>query len=47
MTKVKLVYFFLKTGDEASKVLTNSFKNLDFATPISFDTFFWQQWCNI
>ena len=36
----KFIYFFLwKTRVEASKVITNSFKTLEFVTPIPFDTF--------
>ena len=36
----KLMYFFLrKTRVEASKVITNSLKTLDFVTPIFFDIF--------
>ena len=36
----KVISFFLwKTRVEASKVITNSLKTLDFVTPIPFDTF--------
>ena len=39
----KFIYFFLlKTRVEASKVITNSLKTLDFVTPIPFDTFLWE-----
>ena len=40
----KLINFFLwKTRVEASKVITNSIKTLDFVTPIPFDNFPWQK----
>ena len=39
--KQKIIHFFLReTPVEASKVITNSLKTLDFVTPIFFDTFF-------
>ena len=38
-----LIYFLWKTRVEASKVITNSLKTIDFATPIPFDTFPWQK----
>ena len=39
MTKIKnSVAFFVKNRLEASKVIANSLKTLDFVTPIPFDT---------
>ena len=44
----KLIYFFLwKTRVEASKLITNSFKTLDFVTPIFFDSFFGQNYFHL
>ena len=42
-SKICLLFFCKKTRDEASKVITNSLKTLDFVTSIPFDTFFWQK----
>ena len=43
----KLIYFFLwKTRVEASKVITNSLKTLNFVTTITFDTFPWNVLCD-
>ena len=42
------IYFFLwKTCVEATKVITNSLKTLDFMTPIHFDTFPWNVLCDL
>ena len=44
VTKIKINWPFLwKTRVEASKVITNSIKTLDFVTSIPFDTFPWQK----
>ena len=44
----KLIYFFLwKTRVEASKVITKSLNTFDFVTPIPFDTFPWNVFCQL
>ena len=44
----KFIYFFLwKTPVEASKIITNSPKTLDFVTPILIDTFPWKVSCKL
>ena len=48
MTKLKIHLLSVwKTRVEASKVITNSLKKLDFVTPIPFDTFPWNVLCNL
>ena len=39
--------FLWETRVEASKVITNSVKTLDFVTPMLFDTFVWQKYCHL
>ena len=44
----KIIYFFLwKNRLEASKVITNSLKTLDFVTPIPLDIFPWNVICDL
>ena len=38
------LYFLWKTRVEASKVITNSLKTLDFVTPVPFDTPFFEMY---
>ena len=45
-SKINLLFLW-KTRVEASKVITNSLKTLDFVTPIPFDTFPWIVLCDL
>ena len=42
-SKIILTFFLWKTRVEASTVITNSLKTLDFVTPTPFDTFSWKK----